>query len=332
MAVRTDYLLAKIHQLVVEQVVPGVSCAVITPHHCVQRCWGCNSWQPQKTPLPAGSLYDLASLTKVLGTTTVLLHLIEQNKLQFTSKVADYLPQFTDRRINLTHLMTHTSGIRGYIPNRDQLSASQLLKAIQQLPVTAEFEQVVRYTDTGPILAGLIIEQLYQQPVQTVIEQKVLQPLGLMTATFQPEARKCVVTNQRAGHWLQGEVHDPKAYQLGQHCASAGLFAAVTDLIRFTQFMLGQLSISQPPIQQKTVTSLFQDFTQHHLGRSFGWDLRKNVQQQWVLYHTGFTGNFWLIDRFRQRALIVLSNRVHPFNNNQRFLSQRDAIVNLFLQ
>ncbi|UQS82656.1 beta-lactamase family protein [Bombilactobacillus folatiphilus] len=332
MVVRAEYLCAKIKQLVNEQVVPGVSFAFITPECTIQDYYGANSWQPSVTPLKADQLYDLASLTKVLGTTTLLLHLIEQGQLQWKSKVADFLPYFQDSRVTITHLMTHTSGIRGYIPHRDQLSAPQLLRALQQLPVTDEFEQVVRYTDTGPILAGLIIEQLYQKPVQTVIAQQILQPLKLPMATFKPDPDLCVVTNRRAGYWLKGQVHDPKAWQLGPHCGSSGLFASVADLLVFTQWFLGQTKTIHPPIQQTMIDYLFQDFTKKQLGRSFGWDLRLNCVRQAVLYHTGFTGNFWLIDKQRQRALIVLSNRVHPLVQNQRFFLERDAIVDLFLQ
>ena len=96
--------------------------------------------------------------------------------------------------------------------------------------------------------------------------------------------------------------------------------------------MLGQLTITQAPIQDATIKKLFHSFTPVLPGRSFGWDLRWNCLGEAVLYHTGYTGNFLAIDRQRQRALIVLSNRVHSFNNNQRFLSARNAIMELFLQ
>ncbi|MCT6840309.1 MAG: beta-lactamase family protein [Bombilactobacillus mellis] len=326
------YLIDKINALVSQQVVPGISFAYLTADHLERRQVGLNTWLPQETALPANPLYDLASLTKVIGTTTVLLHLIEQKVLSTETAICQYLPEFTDKRVTLRHLMTHTSGIQGYIPQRDCLSGKELIKALVKLPVTSNFNQVIKYTDTGPILAGLIIEKIYHQPVQSVIEQVVLQPLGLTTATFQPQPQNCVITSSKTGKNLQGVVQDPKAQQLGCHCGSAGLFASLNDVIRFSQFMLGQLTITQAPIQDATIKKLFHSFTPVLPGRSFGWDLRWNCLGEAVLYHTGYTGNFLAIDRQRQRALIVLSNRVHPFNNNQRFLSARNAIMELFLQ
>ncbi|MBA1434741.1 serine hydrolase domain-containing protein [Bombilactobacillus bombi] len=326
------YLLDKIQALIEQQVVPVVSYAYLNHEQVLQDTMGVNTWKPSITQLPADPLYDLASLTKVIGTTTVLLHLIEQKKLSYDTPICQWLPQFSDSRVTLRHLMTHTSGIKGYIKNRDQLSKEDLLLQILQLPVTADFNRVIKYTDTGPILAGLIIEKIYQQPVQQVIEQVILKPLGLLEATFNPKPQRCVVTTTRQGQNLQGVVHDPKAQQLGEDCGSAGMFASLTDLVRFSQFMLGQLKIQQPPISFITVKSLYKSFTPVAPGRSFGWDLRWNSQHQPVLYHTGYTGNFWGLDWYRQQAVIVLSNRVHPFNDNQRFLAYREAIMELFLK
>lgn len=326
------YLIDKINALVSQQIVPGISFAYLTADHLERQQVGLNTWFPQETALPANPLYDLASLTKVIGTTTVLLHLIEQKVLSTETAICQYLPEFTDQRVTLRHLMTHTSGIQGYIPQRDCLNGKELIKALVKLPVTSNFNRVIKYTDTGPILAGLIIEKIYHQPVQSVIEQVVLQPLGLTTATFQPQPQNCVITSNKMGKNLQGVVQDPKAQQLGYHCGSAGLFASLNDVIRFSQFMLGQLTITQAPIQDATIKKLFHSFTPVLPGRSFGWDLRWNCLDEAVLYHTGYTGNFLAIDRQRQQALIVLSNRVHPFNNNQRFLSARNAIMELFLQ
>ena len=326
------YLLDKIQNLVTAQIVPGVSYAYLNHQQITKGTKGVNTCQPQITALPSNPLYDLASLTKVIGTTTVLLHLIEQEKLSYDTPIKQWLPTFCDSRVTLRHLMTHTSGIQGYIPHRDYLDASELVQALLQLPVTSDFEKVIKYTDTGLILAGLIIEKIYELPVQTVIEQVVLHPLDLKSATFSPIKDNCVVTTTRRGRHLQGIVQDPKAQQLGKHCGSAGLFASLDDLIRFSQFMLGQLTIPAAPLKRNTIKNLYQSFTKIEPGRSFGWDLKWNQNQEPVLYHTGYTGNFIALDWQQQRGLIVLSNRVHPYNDNQRFLAARQAIMELFLQ
>lgn len=324
-------LVEQIKNLVREQVVPNVSYAYLNQGQWIQGQYGVNTWQPQVSPLPAYPLYDLASLTKVLGTTTVLLNLIEQQKLTYDTPVKTILPEFSSEQVTLRHLMTHTSGIQGFIPHRDQLTAKQLMQAILQLPVTSDFNRIINYTDTGPLIVGWMVEKICQQPIQLVIQKLVLQPLKLPMATFTPNPRQCVVTNQRGFHWLRGEVHDPKAYQLKQHCGSAGLFAGIPDLIYFSRWLLGQVQPASAPVSQKILKQLFQSFTNVAPGRSFGWNLLWGQQKQPILYHTGYTGNFWLLDRWQQRALIVLSNRVHPINNNQRFLIRRRAIIDNFL-
>lgn len=325
-----DYLEGQIRSLVYDQIAPGVSYAVIDHGNIRQGCLGDNSWYPTTTSLHPNMLYDLASLTKVIGTTTVLLHLIETGKLSFSTKICEYFPGF-DSKVTIAHLMTHSSGIKGYIPNRDKLNASELEDAILHLPITSDFEKIIKYTDSGPIIMGMIIEKIYHEPVQQVITEQILQPLGLTTATFNPDPKNCVVTNKRDGKWLYGQVHDPKAYQLGKHCGSAGMFAEIDDLIKFAQFMLGQLKLKQVPIHAATIDKLFHNFTKINPGRSFGWDLRKNKNNQYAIFHTGFTGNLLAVDRKRQRAMIYLSNRVHPFNDNKKYLDYKDAILDAFL-
>ncbi|NVY95630.1 beta-lactamase family protein [Lactobacillus sp. DCY120] len=324
-------IVSQLQALVNDQVVPGLSYAYLTEKNCFQGQWGVNTWQPQVTTIPPDALYDLASLTKVLGTTTAVLQLIGQGIWTYDLPVQKLIPEFPHSQVTLRQLMTHTSGLRGYIPQRDQLTSLQLLQAIINLPLTSEWRRVIRYTDTGPILAGVMLERYYQWPVQVVIEKQVLRPLALKTATFQPNPQQCVVTSQRNNHWLRGVVHDPKAFQLGKHCASAGLFAGIADLLKFSSWFLGLWQPATAPISQAQIQTLFQSFTRVSPGRSFGWDLLWNAQQEAVLYHTGYTGNFWILDRAQKRALIVLSNRVHPENNNQRFLRRRNAIVENFL-
>ena len=192
-------------------------------------------------------------------------------------------------------------------------------------------EKVV-YADIGLILLGQIIEVFYHRPVQAVIMTEVLRPLGMKNSTFAPPKKQCVPTELTATRGLiQGEVHDPKAFILGEHCGSAGLFSNLADLIKFAKWMLAPQTI--PGIlAPETVVMLYADHTPtHDLGRSLGWNLRYDQSNTPCLYHTGFTGTFMLLDQKGKNALIVLTNRVHPRVDNEAFLEWRDKIVATYL-
>lgn len=323
---------ALLHQLVDQKIVPGVSYAMICQDDIQTEVFGNKQLVPTVKPLEEGALYDLASLTKVIGTTTVILQLLEAKKLRLDDRVAKYLPRFTDQRVTLRHLLTHTSALSGYIKNRDQLPPAELMAALYTLKPAAWLGKKVVYADIGLILLGQIIEAFYHRPVQAVITTEVLRPLGMKASTFTPEKKQCVPTELTATRGLiQGEVHDPKAFILGEHCGSAGLFSNLADLIKFAKWMLAPQTIPGV-LAPETVAMLYADHTPtHDLGRSLGWDLRYDRNSTPCLYHTGFTGTFMLLDQKGKNALIVLSNRVHPSADNEAFLAWRDKIIATYL-
>ncbi len=323
---------ALLHQLVDQKIVPGVSYAMICQDDIQTEVFGNKQLVPTVKPLEEGALYDLASLTKVIGTTTVILQLLEAKKLRLDDRVAKYLPRFTDQRVTLRHLLTHTSALSGYIKNRDQLPPAELMAALYTLKPAAWLGKKVVYADIGLILLGQIIEAFYHRPVQAVITTEVLRPLGMKASTFTPEKKQCVPTELTTTRGLiQGEVHDPKAFILGEHCGSAGLFSNLADLIKFAKWMLAPQTIPGV-LAPETVSLLYADHTPtHDLGRSLGWDLRYDRNNTPCLYHTGFTGTFMLLDQKGKNALIVLSNRVHPSADNEAFLAWRDKIIATYL-
>ncbi|EEU21138.1 serine hydrolase domain-containing protein [Lactobacillus mulieris] len=326
---RTQYL---IESMVSERIVPGVNYAFIKNNQVFKSTIGFSEIYPSIKQLSPYAEYDLASLTKVLGTTNVFLKLYQEGKLNFNEPLGDFLPEFQNQPVRLFHLLTHISGIRGWIENRDQLPASDLLEAIKNLPVTDEFETKMRYADTNFILLGLVLEQIYHKNVQDIIMDEVIKPAGLQHTTFKPAVEDCVPTAVVDGKLLQGIVHDPKARVLGKHCASAGLFANIDDLIKLTFGYLGRNNLL--PFSQELTSELFaiKSNSKKVHPRSWGWDLVFDPNDQHpLIFHTGFTGTFILIDRRKQTAMIVLTNRVHPTGHNQIFLTMRQRIVDSFL-
>lgn len=322
-----------IETMVSDRIVPGVNYALIEEQQIFTSTIGFAGIYPQKSQLSPFAIYDLASLTKVLATTNLFLQLYDQGKLNFSEPLQKYLPNFSDSRIRLFHLLTHTSGIRGWIPHRDELTGSELLAALEKLPVTAEFERKMRYADTNFILLGQVIKKILGLPVQAAAEKYLFQKMPLTATTFTPEKDQCVPTAIVNGHLLRGIPHDPKARQLGAECGSAGLFSSLNDLVKFAQGYLG-LRTDILPISQKTISLLFDIKTRGGVHpRSWGWDLRFDPLWHYpLILHTGFTGTLILLDRVRKTGLIMLTNRVHPSGHNQVFLAMREYIINTFLQ
>ncbi|RMC49744.1 serine hydrolase [Lactobacillus sp. ESL0228] len=216
-----------IESMVSERVVPGVNYAFINNEQIFTSTIGFASIYPTVTQLSPFAEYDLASLTKVLITENILLKLYQENELNFSEPLHQFIPEFTDERVRLFHLMTHTSGIRGWIEHRDELSHDKLLDAIIHLPVTNEFEHKMRYADTNFILLGLVIKKIFGKPVQEVGQTELIDVMKLANTTFHPTKSACVPTALFNGKVLQGIPHDPKAQQLGSDCGSAGLFSTL---------------------------------------------------------------------------------------------------------
>lgn len=321
-----------IEKMVTEQIVPGVNYAFIKKKQVFTSTIGFSSLYPNIKQLSPFAEYDLASLTKVLATENILLSLYDQGIINFNEPLHNFVPEFTDQRIRLFHLLTHTSGIKGWIENRDQLNHDQLLRAIVSLPVTDEFEHKMRYADTNFILLGLVVKEIFKKPVQVVAQELIFNPAHLSQTTFSPVVNNCVPTALVNGKVLQGIAHDPKARQLKLDCGSAGLFSSMGDLIKLAQGYLG-LDKKILPYSQKTVSLLFDNKNSANLKpRSWGWDLRFDPTYSYpIILHTGFTGTLMILDRIKQSGLILLTNRIHPSGYNTIFLAMREKIIQSFL-
>ncbi|MCH5462117.1 beta-lactamase family protein [Lactobacillus sp. LC28-10] len=322
-----------IKDLVNDGTVPGVSYAFIDDEQVRTGLYGAEALVPGYEPLKANQLYDVASLTKVVGTLNVILQLVDAGKLSLTDRVQDYLPNWQDTRVTIRHLLTHTSGIVGYIPHRDKLTASELHQALLGMHVGENFERKMVYSDVNFIFLGWIAEKILGEPIQTLITKKVLIPLGMKDSTFQPaDPTQCVPTEVSPIRGLiRGVVHDPKAFVLKSSCGSAGLFSTLNDLVTFEQTMLSRENL---PVAQPEKRALLADQTPlHEQWRSFGWALlqAKLPVPHRCIWHSGFTGTFLIMDLQTHQGMVFLSNRVHPKAPNEPFLARRNAIINTYL-
>ena len=326
---------AQLNALADDGIVPGINYLLFQGQESIRETRGFAQTRPVPEILTPDMQYDLASLTKVLGTVPVIMMLVQEEKIAIDDPVQKYLPEFGDARPTIRHLLTPTSGISGYIPPRDQLSPQELKRAfLIQQRVDSSFNRQIRYTDVNFLYLGWIIEAVCRQSVQTVITERVLHPLGLAGATFHPAADQCVPTEIQPGRGLiRGTVHDPKAFVLGAHCGCAGLFASMADLERFSHALI-ETNLAGL-LTSKTVDCLFRDQTplSGPHSRSFGWKLlhSRASDRHLLISHTGFTGTWLILDRQTDQGMIVLTNRVHPTAKNQAYLDRRDRIFASYL-
>lgn len=322
-----------IQRYIEDQTLPGASYAFINQQETKQYREGLAAVIPHKEPIIENQQYDVASLTKVILTATVILQLWESGTVSLEDSVQTYLPGFSAGQATIRHLLTHTSALNGFILNRDALSASELKAALLRLPVEDSFGIEAKYTDTNMILLGYIIEVIEKETLSAVFEKRVIQPLNLLDSTFHPaDPAQCAPTEKQPDRGvIRGVVHDPKALVLGDHCGSAGLFSTLNDVSRFSQMLLqkGQLDGIRI-LQESTVDQLSQDWTPNgKLERSLGWDLKVR-KKGCYLFHTGFTGTFILLDIKKQEAFIFLSNRVHPISDTPVYLKKRDQLIDTY--
>lgn len=318
-----------------EGVYPGVSYAFIKDGLCEQGTYGYAQLTLSR-PLTSETLFDMASLTKVIATNSLILQLIESGYLKLDRPLQTYLPQFKDPVVTIRHLLTHTSAINAYIHNRDALNQEELKTALMSLQSSGDIGQKVAYTDTGTLLLGFLLEEIYDQPLHQLFQERVLEPLHMVESTFKPRGQNIAATEDHPTRGLIcGQVHDPKAFVLGEHCGSAGLFSTIGDSLIFAHMMLagGQTMTGESFLQDATVDSLFADWTLGKLKRSLGWDIKetKNDHRP-LLFHTGYTGTFMILDKEQQEAFVFLSNRVHPIDKKVDYLEKRDHILELYLQ
>lgn len=282
-------------------------------------------------------LFDVASLTKVVCTTTVILKLMEEGRIDIDRPLHDYLPPFRNTDITLRHLLTHTSDIQTYIPHRGQLDQTQLRQAYYGLVPGAQLGKAVAYTDAGTILLGFMLEVLYGKDVTEVFCKEVLEPLEMKSSTFMPGALDNVVPTENVAGFglLKGVTHDPKARVLAEHAGNAGLFASLSDLEKFTEMYLNYGKVNgESFMKRSTIENLLADWTpEGNGGRSLGWKLMRDYKDQHpMLFHTGYTGTFLLIDVLDQSAFIFLSNRVHPEDHRKIYIEKRNEILEKYLK
>jgi CubicO group peptidase (beta-lactamase class C family) len=308
---------------------PGAVVLVLHQDEIVYRqALGQRRLLPMKTPMDLATLFDLASLTKPIATATAIMLLIEAGKLKVTDKLGDHLPVFR-RGITIEHLLLHTSGFIADNPLADyQDGVAKSLERLHALKPLATPGTKFVYSDVGFLLLGEIVEKASGLTLDRFTKQHVFTPLGMAETGFRPEGdlrKRAAPTQQRDSRWMEGEVHDPRAYLLGGVAGHAGLFSTADDLAIYARMLLNRgrhkdkAFLKEETVRFMTTPRQVPGKKEPGL-RTYGWDMltsfsanRGEVFAKGVSFgHTGFTGTSIWIDPPSKTAVIFLSNRVHP--------------------
>ncbi|HEV8061875.1 MAG TPA: exo-beta-N-acetylmuramidase NamZ domain-containing protein [Gemmataceae bacterium] len=292
-----------------------------------RHAYGSRSLQPAETPMTVDAVFDLASLTKPIATATSVMILLERGKVRLTDKVVDHIPEFAPNgkdQITIEQLLLHTSGLIADNPLSDyDAGPEKAFERINQLkPVTTPGTKFT-YSDVNYIMLGKLVERLSGEPLDVFSRKNIFEPLGLRETLYKPGealARRAAPTEKRDGHWMQGEVHDPRSFKLGCVAGHAGLFSTADDLAVFAQMLLDDGAYQGKRILSPATVRLMTAPRPIPGGlRALGWDVqttfssnRGELFSAGSFGHTGFTGTSVWIDPTSRMAVIFLSNRVHP--------------------
>ncbi len=308
------------------------------------------------TPAPDSALampatvFDLASLTKVVATTTMAMILYERGMLELGAPVIGIVPEFKDdsgqsdprrRKVTLRMLLAHCSGLPAY----EKLfckarSREDLLRAAFTTPLSADPGTRAEYSDIGFILLGVALERMAQECLDTFCQREIFGPLSMINTGFNPPAsarRKIPPTaadrtfRQKI---IQGEVQDENAFVLGGIAGHAGLFSTAGDLTRFAHVLLRGHSILRP---ETVAVFTRRESSPPGTSRALGWDTPSSPSQSGKYFgpgsfgHLGYTGTSLWIDPRRELSITLLTNRTWPDCTNQAIKQVRpkfhDAIV-----
>lgn len=294
-----DAILRKIQAQIDEDLYLGASLALYSD----------GKWQEyyigqitENQPTQASLLYDLASVSKVVGVGTILIFLLQKGAIELDIPLTAYYPAFQDKTVTIRQLVTHTSGIDPYIPNRDELNFAGLKEAIHHIRVTED--KSFRYTDINLILLGFMLEERYGKSLDHIFQEEIFEPWGMNRTSFGP-VLDAVTTVKGVP---AGTVHDPKAKVLGVHTGSAGLFSDLGDLEKFLDHYL---------------TDEFAENLTTNISSSKPRSIVWNIDDEDWLDHTGYTGPFIMVNRTAQKAAIFLTNRTYLYDDRPLWIAKR---------
>jgi uncharacterized protein YbbC (DUF1343 family)/CubicO group peptidase (beta-lactamase class C family) len=291
------------------------------------RAYGWRRLVPDHAPMATDTIFDIASLTKPLGTTLAMLALVERGTVKLDAPLGRYLPEFNKpafAQLTIQRLLTHTAGLQAIPPPGSvKPAAAETVRAFARVPFDYPPGSGTQYSDMGFILLGEVVRRASGQPLDRYLDRTVFKPLGLRDTMFNPSAAlrdRISPTEWANGRMLLGEVHDPRARLLGGVAGHAGMFSTAGDLSRICRMLLDGGTLNGVRIlKPATVETMWARNADGSGSRALGWDIASVFARSMLPFfppespsHTGFTGTSVQIDPRTKAYVIVLTNRVHP--------------------
>ena len=299
------------------------------------------------------SIYDLASLTKVIATTTLAMIAVSEGRLDLDAPVQRYLPEFRGQgkeRVTIRHLLTHSSGLPAHRPTWLQSPArDSALGLVIGTPLDTVPGARMVYSDLGAIVLGEVLQRVHHGSLDRLARKEIFDRLHMSSTGFRPAERLLprIAATEYDSTWrhrmVRGQVHDENAAWLGGVSGHAGLFGSALDLMTFGEWLLKTVGRSDgmtvgnfpdlgdhlPSYRLSVLPSIAREFIRRQelvpgSSRALGWDTPSNGSSAGhrlspeSFGHTGFTGTSIWVDPTRQLVVVLLTNRVHPTRNNPR--------------
>lgn len=314
-----------------------------------RRAYGHRAIEPQPEPMTIDTIFDLASLTKVVATATSMMILVERGLVRLGDPVSRYIPEFGEmgkKNITVEQLLIHRSGLIADNEIKDyEQGPEAAMRNIWKLAPLAEAGAKFIYSDVNYIVLAELVKRISGKTIDEFAAENIFRPLGMVDTGFKPDASlkpRIAPTEKRGGakvestgekgsgeesqgHWMRGEVHDPRAYLLGGVAGHAGLFSTADDLAIYCQMILnhgefqGTRILSPMGVARMTEARPSGGNAVDGLARGVGWDIftgfsanRGDLFPAGSFGHTGFTGTGLWLDPASQTFVVFLSNRVHP--------------------
>ena len=339
-----------------EQAYPGATLAIGYRGKVALRAFGKQTYDLNSPDIAVTTMYDIASLTKVVVTTTLVAKLAEGDfpvPIDLDARIERYLPEWASgpqpewrHEVTVRHLLTHTSGLPPFKEYwRTSKSKQDTLDRIFAEPLDYEPGTKEVYSDLGIILMAEIIERLTGKPLDELAREYIFSPLAMTSSMYNPPKNRwptiapTEIDNQYRHHLIQGEVHDENAAAIGGVSGHAGVFSTAPDLAAFCQMLLNGGVYGHRRILNRATIGEFTTPQRLASGtRTLGWAAPTEGGSSGQFFgprsfgHTGFTGTSIWIDPDRQLFVVLLTNRVYPTRENQKHIKIRPALHDAVVQ
>jgi CubicO group peptidase (beta-lactamase class C family) len=301
-------------------------------------------------PVVAGTtVYDLASLTKVVGLNTAVMMLVEEGRVALDSPVTRYLPEFAagGHSVTVRHLLTHSSGLPAWKPfHLEARSREDVFSMVAAHPLEAPPRTRMVYSDLGAILLTRVVERVSGERLDRFLRRRLFVPLGMRYTRFNPPRswRRRIAPTEVDTTWRRrlvwGEVHDENTAAMDGVSGHAGLFGTANDLVKFAQFMLREGRLPEGPrlLRTETISEFTRVQQPGFSSRALSWDTPSEGSSAGTRLspraygHTGFTGTSLWIDPEQDLFVILLTNRVHPTRENRQIYEVRPRVADLAVE